>query len=273
MVAHLSRKGHEVRAMDLKRAPGLECREFHFGDVTDLMAVRRAVDGMDAVVHLGGRAGNSPWDPQNVLQINVMGTYHVLKAAQESGVKKMVFASSECALGYAMGHWPKEKPFPIEYFPIDEQHPDWPTSEYGLSKVMGEELCKAYTDAHGIQTISLRICTIVLPGEYSTWVGRQNRPENWGNMWAYLDVRDAAEGFRLAVENENLSHEVFYMTASTSGVSTPAEELVARFFPHVKKVSPDLKGDCPIISSDKARRLLGFAPQHTWQSEGACAGG
>jgi nucleoside-diphosphate-sugar epimerase len=166
-----------------------------------------------------------------------------------------------------MGYWPKSKDFPIEYFPIDEKHPDYPTSEYGLTKVMGEEMCRAYTQAFGIQTACLRICTIVHPGEYAKWGDHVRQPERWGNMWVYLDVRDAAEGFRLAVENETFRHEVFYMTASTSGVETPAEELIARFFPHVTEIAPDLRGDHPLISSDKARKMLGFDPKYTWQNE------
>jgi len=255
--------------MDLVSAEGLKCREFQFGDVTDFMDVRRAVDGVEAVVHLGARAGNSRIDPQNVMRTNLMGTYHVLLAAREAGVRKVVFASSECAFGYATSVLPDRTSIPIHYFPIDENHPDHPTDDYGLSKLLGERMCRSCTEAYGIQTDCLRICRIVHPEDYpDRWRHWVSDPDSWDSMWVYLDVRDAAEGFRLALENDTFSHEVFYMTASTSGVAMPTEDLIRRYFSNVPKVDPDLKGDKPLISSEKARRLLGFSPRHTWQSQG-----
>ena len=128
--------------------------EFMLGDVVDFMDARRAAYGMDAVVHLGARSGNSHWDPENVMQTNLMGTYFVLKACEEHGIRTLIYASSECALGYASDRLQR----------------------------------------------------------------------------------------RQALENVTPIHEVFYLTASTPVVASPTGEIIARYFPGVANVAPDLTG-------------------------------
>lgn len=267
-VVSLLARNYEIRAMDLHHPPGLAADEFLFGDVTHPLDARRAVDGVEAIVHMGGRSGNHPIDPDNVLRVNIMGTYNILEAAREAGIRKIVYTSTECALGYAQARFRPRQDFPIRYLPIDEEHPDSPTSEYGLSKLLAERLCRGYSEGCGIQTFCLRLCLVVNPDGYALHDLHHPTPEAWDNMWTVLDARDMAEAIRLCLANESLKHEVLYIHSGVSATHIPTEELIHRFFPQVTQISPDLVGNAPLISIAKAQRLLGFHPQHPWSPPG-----
>ncbi len=263
-VVPLLARNHAIRAMDLRRAPNLDADEFLYGDVTNPLDVRRAVDGVEAVVHMGGRSGNNAIDPENVIRINVVGTYNILEAAREAGIRKVVYTSSECALGYAQARFRPRKAFPIRYLPIDEDHPDSPTGEYGLSKLMAERLCRGYTEGCGIQTLCLRPSLVVTPDGYALHNQYHPTPESWDSMWVLLDARDMAQAILLCLANDSLQHEVLYIHSGVSATTLPTEELIQRFFPQVSRVSPEMVGNAPLISITKARRLIGFQPQHPW---------
>ncbi len=263
MVSLLARD-YIIRAMDLHRTSNLEADEFFYGDVTNPLDVRRAMDGVEAVVHMGGRSGNNPIDPESVIRINVEGTYNILEAARESEIRKVVYISSECALGFAQARFRPRKDFPIHYLPIDEDHPDSPTSEYGLSKLLAERLCRGYTEGCGIQTFCLRPSLVVTPDEYGLLEKYHATPESWDSMWVMLDARDMAEAIRLCLANETHKHEVFYIHSGVSAAGLPTEELLQQLFPHVTRVSPDMVGNAPLISIAKVQRMLGFRPQYFW---------
>lgn len=263
---------YDIRGIDLRRAPGLSCSEFHYGDVTNLLDVQRAMEGVEAVVHMGARSANSRMDPENVIRTNVTGTYHILEAAREAGVTRVVYISSECALGYAQSRFRPKGQFPIHYLPIDEDHPNSPTSEYGLSKLLGERLCQGYTEGCGMQTFCLRFSSILQPEDYSYYSRIYQDPAAWDNMWAVVDVRDVAEAIHLCLENRTLSHEVFYINSGVLAVEPPASEIIRRFFPEVTNVPADLDDRHSLISTDKAIRLLGFSPRYLWYGENDAPG-
>jgi NAD(P)-dependent dehydrogenase (short-subunit alcohol dehydrogenase family) len=120
--ARLEAEGHEVPGFDASTG----------GDVLDLDAVRAATAGVDVVVHLAGLADDRAGPPQDVMAVNVVGTYHVLLAAEEAGVRRVVYASSGKALGLL------ERP--PDYLPVDDAHRGLPTRPYGLSKWLAEQL-------------------------------------------------------------------------------------------------------------------------------------
>ncbi|GMV67346.1 MAG: NAD(P)-dependent oxidoreductase [Candidatus Omnitrophica bacterium] len=258
---------YEIRGMDLRRAPGLQCADFYYGDITDMLDVQRAIEGVEAVVHLGARSGNSRMDPENVIRTNVTGTYHILEAAREAGVTRVVLISSECALGYAQGRFRPKGQFPLHYLPIDENHPDSPTSEYGLSKLLGERLCRGYTEGCGMQTFCLRPSSILLPEDYSHFARIYQDPEAWDNMWSVVDVRDVAAAIHLCLDNRTLMHEVFYINSGLMAVETPASEIIRRFFPDITELPEGLDDRKSLISIEKACRLLGYTPRYLWQGE------
>jgi UDP-glucose 4-epimerase len=159
IAAHLVALGKRVRIFDnlssgreenLAAAPGAE---FVQGDIRDPRAVRRAMVGVQYVFHQAADPSvpRSMMDPAGCYENNVMGTLHVLDAAREAGVHRVVFASS-CAV---FGDTPE--------LPKTEATTLAPMSPYAASKLAGEELCQVYTNAFGLETVSLRYFNVFGP--------------------------------------------------------------------------------------------------------------
>lgn len=116
-------------------------------DVRDLDACTAAFAGADAVIHLAGAADPlSPWE--TVLDLNIVGTRTVLEAARRAGVRRVVLASSNHAMGMYDRH---------EQWPVYGHLPPRPDSLYGVSKVFGEVLGRYYHEEHGLDVVALRI--------------------------------------------------------------------------------------------------------------------
>lgn len=155
----------------------------HEASLTDYPAVLGLMDGVDTVVHLAGSASpESSWD--DVLGANIIGTRNVLEAAREAGVRRVVFASSN----HAMGMYDRYEEWPV--YPSDLPRGD---SLYGVSKIFGEALGRFYHDEHGLEFVALRIGWVTEdPLEADTDLLRA--------MW--LSPADCVEVVRCAVEAE-----------------------------------------------------------------------
>lgn len=170
--------------------PGEEARP---ADLASFEAVAAAMDGVDAVVHMGGKAQEGTWD--EVLSANVVGTYNVFEAARRAGVGRVVFASSHHVIGYyRRGR---------EVGPDDPPRPD---SRYAVSKVLGEALGRLYADKHGMSVVCLRI------GSF------QERPRNKRMLSTWISHRDTVQLVRCALEAEDVRFEIAYgVSANTRG--------------------------------------------------------
>jgi uronate dehydrogenase len=113
-------------------------------DLRDMAAVRRAMEGIDIVFHLGGHAWEMDWP--SIRDTNIEGTYHVFEAARQAGTRRIVFASSNHVTGF--------HPRGERIGPDAEFRPD---SRYGVAKIFGEALGRLYADKHGLEVICLRI--------------------------------------------------------------------------------------------------------------------
>jgi len=113
-------------------------------DLGDEPAMRRLLEGVDAVVHMGGISTEQPWAP--VLRANIEGVYHLYESARIHGARRIVFASSNHAIGF----YPRSRR-------IDAGDPIRPDGLYGVSKTFGESLSRFYFDRYGIETACLRI--------------------------------------------------------------------------------------------------------------------
>ena len=278
---------HEVSVF-CRHPESVEGVESVAGSVLDLERLVEACRGMDVIVHLAAAVpgpvgltssamGNTP---ERMLQVNVMGTVHILEAAVRENVGKVVLASSNAATGYWLTH-----DVPPDYLPLDERHPCRPRDPYGLSKLLNEVTCRSYSEAHGLRTICLRISN----GRYldregaaqlvSThdW-GADSPEELWdqfredtGNpsrglwrFWVYVDARDVASAFRLAVENDSVDHGVFFLSASDTFSRYESGELLDRFFP-VVPIRGDVTGHTTLVSHAEATSKLGWEPRHSWR--------
>ncbi|MEV6129671.1 NAD(P)-dependent oxidoreductase [Streptomyces violaceusniger] len=117
-------------------------------DLSDRDALREAARGVDAIIHLAGISLEAPFE--KILRANIEGTYNMYEAAREAGVRRVVFASSNHAVGFT--------PRPVgddPLIPLDT--PRRPDTFYGLSKSFGEDLASFYWDKYGIETVAIRI--------------------------------------------------------------------------------------------------------------------
>lgn len=181
MAAHLAHLGHQIVGFD--RVEG--------DDLLDAASVRRAADGCAAVVHAGALAHDSAGSPEDIIAVNVLGTWHVLLAAQAADVGRVVYFSSGQVFGTAEG---ERLP---DYFPVDDAHPRRAMRPYGLSKCLAEDLCAGFTARTGVPTVALRPAWVWDPGMYqrieARW--RDDPGSEWTPAWEYgqfVDVRDVA---------------------------------------------------------------------------------
>ena len=266
VVRELVGRDHEVtifdRVMPHERPAGVA---FKFGECEDLGAVYDVLRGHDAVIHLAAIPSNQVHPYPTVFRTNVLSTYHVGEAAGRLGLQTFVAASSINALGITMA----ERPFNPAYLPIDEEHPRLPQDAYSLTKLLDEEILGALHRRTGMRTIAIRPPLMLYGdtvGESAGVRDRLDRPELSARvMWVYCDVRDLAQGFRLAVENETLANETFFITADEALAHEPLCEMLPRYFPGTEEMARGLTGTSPAVVSTKAKRLLGYQPHHSWR--------
>ena len=124
---------------DLKAPADLGKNEkFKAADLADLAQVEAICEGVDGILHFGGYSVEGPWD--DILQSNIIGCYNLFEAARKKGVKRVVFASSN----HAVGFYPR-------YHRIGTDVTTRPDSRYGVSKAFGEAVGALYADKHGMQ--------------------------------------------------------------------------------------------------------------------------
>jgi uronate dehydrogenase len=130
---------------DLKPPADLGGNEiFKAADLADLAQVEAICDGVDGILHFGGYSVEGPWDA--IHQSNIIGCYNLFEAARKKGVKRVVFASSNHAIGF----YPRHHRIGTDVTPR-------PDSRYGVSKVFGEAVGALYADKHGLGVTCIRI--------------------------------------------------------------------------------------------------------------------
>ncbi len=185
----LQANGHEVRGFDLLPTPGVS--DAMLGDVADRNAVNRATVGMDAVVHLAAIPNDAPFE--TLLAPNVLGVHHVLDAAREHGVGRIVVASTIQTVA--------ERSLGRPLTAADRS----PGNHYALTKLWAEEMAALAAKKHGIGIIVPRIA----------WMVRNQteamRMIELGAYDVYLSPRDAARFFRIAIEATEIHFEVMFV--------------------------------------------------------------
>ncbi len=171
---------------DLTEPAKLSSREmFKQADLADLKAVESICEGVDAILHFGGFSVEGPWEA--ILQANIIGTYNLFEAARKQGVKRVVFASSN----HAVGFYPRHSR-------IGTDVTARPDSRYGVSKVFGEAIGALYADKHGLSVTCLRI------GNFGDAPLDQRRLSIW------LKPEDLVQLCQIGLEHPGIQFEVFY---------------------------------------------------------------
>lgn len=259
--------GHEVRGFDRNPLPeDLRGRvEMVYGEVTDRLMVLRAAEGCDAICHLA--AIPNPGHLDDVLfPINVTGTQFLLAAAEAHGIQKFVCASSCCTFGIVFA----KHDFDPQYLPMDEKHPMLTQDIYGLSKVINEETCAMYSRRTGMTTVALRLTTVMNLERMASqhWGKRRLQQSNeWraGDLWTYIDDRDTARAFRLALENAPSGHHVAIIAARDSMTPYDIRDLIRQYFPGVADQVDNLDPHGCAYSTKAAEEIFGFVAQHSWR--------
>ena len=164
-------------------------------DALDLDAVRRALDGKDALVHLAAIDLGVPAEPEQYFGVNVMCAWNVLQAAHETGIRNIVIASSISATGLDE----TRSEFPPRYLPVDEAHAMEPVRAYSVSKLVVEEVARSFARRGDLRVMCLRPMWIAFPSTMPTLI---ERADDDALRWLYYYVRpeDTARAFRLALE-------------------------------------------------------------------------
>ncbi|WP_238891475.1 NAD-dependent epimerase/dehydratase family protein [Achromobacter insuavis] len=177
-----------LRLADIaEQEPAQAGEEIRTLDVRDMASVERCMEGIDCVIHLAGIPGVDTWD--KILPMNIDGCYNVFEAARRQRVPRVIFASSNHAVGYHRR----------ERF-LDNAVEPRPDSLYGVSKVFGEALGRMYADKYGMSVACLRIGTFRTP----------DRPSEARQLLTWLSHRDMAQLARRCIENASYHFVVVY---------------------------------------------------------------
>ena len=286
LAAALLREGHTVRGLVWPRDPQVErlqglAVELQHGSLTEAADVRRAMEGVEAVYHLGAafQAGG-PFSVDDYFEMNVRGTFLMLEAARaQQGLPQFVFASTDAVYDkYPPGGMTE---------PIREDFmPRRPRGWYSLSKAMGEELCEGYWRTYGLPVTVLRFCLVVGPGEIldfppfylsrlkeqqpdlaPLWCGEERLvvlkdPQGRPYKKHISDVRDIVHGCVCVLAKRQAAGETIQLAGPRPFTWDEAVPHLSRRLgiPYIEAISAGIPTFYEFDLS-KARRLLGFEPR------------
>ncbi len=252
--------GHDVTGFD--RVDG--------HDLLDPGQVKDAAAGCAAVVHLGALAHDTAGTPEQIMAVNVLGTWHTLLAAEAAGARRVVYFSSAQVFGTAGG---ERLP---DYFPLDDAHPRRATRAYGLSKCLAEDLCAGFTARTGIATVALRPVWVWQPGQYrqieEQWRAEpESEYEPYWEYGAFVDVRDVATAVELALKVPVTGHHRALLCAADIAATGPSLDMAARLAPDVTTRDTARYRADPwraLVDCPAAQAVLGWRPRYRWSGRG-----
>lgn len=258
VVGLLSAAGHTVVEYDLRNSQ----------DILDPATLLKAIRNCNAVVHAAALLGRPGEGSEDIMAVNVLGTWNVLAACSEVRVQRLVFLSSVDALGIFKG---ERSP---DYLPLDNDHPCYPATPYAISKYLAEEMCRLASESYGFPVVCLRPPGVWTEDTYAMIEAeRSKRPEfEWHPYWeygAFIDVRDLACAClnALTCDTKGFSR-ILVSSADITTSGKASRELAQTLCP-----GADWRGDAgyeedpyrTLMDLDPARELLGWSPKHTWR--------
>src|SRR3954470_15702918 len=185
---HLSREladKYRLRLSDKRPLKPPKGQTFMRADVSKMADALRITKGVDAVVHLGGYSVEGPWDA--ILQANIVGCYNVFEAARRNGVKRILFPTSN----HAVGFYRRDQKIDHRVYPK-------PDSRYGVSKVFGEALGSLYAEKYGMQVFMMRIGNV------------GPRPLDKRRLSIWFSPRDLAQLVSIGIDHPGIKFEIVY---------------------------------------------------------------
>jgi UDP-glucose 4-epimerase len=251
--------------------PGEDVAEHRRVDVMEIGAVREALRGAEAVIHLAAIDYDWQAAPEEYMRVNTLGSWHVLQAAAEQGLRKCVLCSSVSACGLSEMR-PEWKP---RWLPVDEQHQCRPVHAYSVSKLVIEQLGCSFAHGTGMDVLCLRPLAVVLPETLVDYVSFVDAPDRrW--LFYYVTAEDVARAFRAALESPGPHFDIFFLSASDTSRAEPTLEWYAERMGGVPELrNPrryQLEPRASVFSSAKARDVLGWEPTSDFRAMRSAAG-
>ena len=275
VVDELLTNGYAVRGFDRRR--GKADVDWRVADITDTVAVGDAVKGVDSILHIAAVPNIWSGDGQTIVRVNVQGTYTVFEAAEAQGIERVVFCSSDSVSGYTVREGRMLRPL---YAPLDLNHPLQATDPYAISKVLGEDLARAYA-LRGMSVVALRTVFVAYPEMASEIIARAKDPENYRGPVAggpssaggvplhhHIDPRDVARAFRLAMElpMKKGDFERFFLSAQVTLSPEPTLDRLQRLHGDAIEIrDPAIYARqpfAPLYDLSHAAKRLGFVAEH-----------
>ena len=266
VLREISGAGHQVRGLlqpgiDLPETARASLADVQCGDICDPLVWRRALEDVEAVVHLAGGSGAVP----GVFEVTVESTRVMAQACHQAGVDSIVYASSNCVLGQC--DRPCNLHFELEFLPINESHPLRPQADYGLSKLVAEHCLEAAARRWDMRVIAIRSAFVLLEEAEASQSWREFG-EAWqvAHLWAYVHVLDCAGAYRSALETSADSlFEAFYISAADTLSDFPTQTLIERHYPAHASSAEAFPGYCSLFSWKRAESVIGFRPTRSWR--------
>jgi len=267
VVRDLQERGYEVLNVDRRVSaessspdsaiPFLPADLTDFGQTLEALSAGAWGRAPDAVVHFAAIPSPVHATPDQVFRTNITSTHTVFSAAARLGIGRVVWASSETALGL-----PFERE--LHYAPVDEAHM-YPETSYALSKVLGEEMARQFSRWSGMTILGLRLSNVMVREDYERFPSFWDDPQarKW-NLWGYVDESHVNQSVQLALEADLSGADSFIIAAADTVMKRPSRELMAEVFPEVP-VADSVTGCGTLLSIEKARRVLGYAPEFSWR--------
>jgi UDP-glucose 4-epimerase len=256
IIVEARRQGHDLVCIDRVAAPETEeTSDLHFiqADMDEYEKLVAAFAGCDALIHMAAIPSPGRHPDHVVHNNNVVGSFNALQAAVENGIMRICQASSVNAIGHSYSRDPR-----YDYFPIDEQHPNYSEEPYSLSKWICEQQADAFARRwEDISISSMRFHWVVPERELAARNFTVDSPHPAKHLFAYTRFDAAARACIAGAEGRFKGHEVFYIVAPDTTADIPSLEIAQKFFPDVP-IKGDLSGRNSFFNSTKAERLLGW---------------
>jgi uronate dehydrogenase len=182
---HLARELAGKYKLRLSDKRPIKAKNFIKADISKMADALRITKGVDAVVHLGGYSVEGPWE--GILQANIIGCYNVFEAARRNGVKRIVFPTSN----HAVGFYRRDETIDHKVYPR-------PDSRYGVSKVFGEALGRLYTDKYGMEMFMIRIGNV------------NPKPIDKRRLSIWISPSDIAQLVSIGIDRPGIKFEIVY---------------------------------------------------------------
>ena len=261
----LKEKNYNVFNVDLNNdedlnVPFTKVDLTNFGEAVEAVSqIDDRVNGIDAIIHQAAIPAPGLYSNHKTFKENTISTYNIFKAAELMKIFNIIWASSETVLGLPFDIYPP-------YVPVDEEYEPRPESSYSLSKVMGETMAKQFCRINPeLKIFGLRYSNIMEEKDYKNFHKFQHDPflRKW-NLWGYIDSRDVAQACLLALESKLKGAENFIIAANDTLMKESNKNLLDKVFPKIK-IKNEIGDNTTLLSIEKAKKMLGFNPEHSWK--------